>query len=56
MEKHSKYFMKGTMYNVTAALALLSPLSSNNAEAAFRDGTLVITEEMVKKAMLRLIN
>ena len=51
MEKHSKYFMKGTMYNVTAALALLSPLSSNNAEAAFRDGTLVITEEMVKKAM-----
>ena len=36
---------------VTAALALLSPLSSNNAEAAFRDGTLVITEEMVKKAM-----
>lgn len=25
--------MKGTMYNVTAALALLSPLSSNNAEA-----------------------
>lgn len=33
------------MYNVTAALALLSPLSSNNAEAAFRDGTLVITKE-----------
>lgn len=51
METHSKYFMKGTMYNVTAALALLSPLSSNNAEAAFRDGTLVITAEMVEKAM-----
>lgn len=29
----------------------MAPLSSNNAEAAFRDGTLVITEEMVKKAM-----
>lgn len=50
IEKNSKWFMKAETYNITSALALLSPLSSNKVEAAFRNGTLVLTEEMIEAA------
>lgn len=59
-QKNSKWFMKAETYNITSALALLSPLSSHKVEDAFRNGTLVLTEEMIETAevtfnQLRLI-